>query len=72
MLPFPALKKNHGGHKCSDGREAEIVVTRRLVTQDTVFIYRKLKSASVSMINASTVPRTVWKSRGIGLHLNLW
>jgi len=66
MSPFPALKKNHGGHKCSDGREADTVVTRRLVTQDTDFIYRKLKSSSVNTKNASTVPRTGWKSRGIG------
>lgn len=67
-----AEKKNHGGHKCSDGREAETIVTRRLVTQNKDFIYRKLKSSSVSMIKASTLPKTVWKSGGIGLQLKLW
>jgi hypothetical protein len=40
MLPFPALKKNRGGHKCSEGREADTVVTQRLVTQDTRTVWK--------------------------------
>ena len=47
------------------------VVTRWLVTQDSVWYQREQKSSSHCAINASVVDGMTWKSSGIAVQLNV-
>jgi hypothetical protein len=69
----PVLKQNLGGHKFKDAREVKAIVTRCVVTQDTDACRQGMFYTSLShdAISASAVARTLWKSNGTALQLNV-